>query len=305
MSASLRIGSFAAVLAALFAAAVLLGGAVDPDVDVKDNEHEGASDMTTMATPGDEAGHADEGGHAGDTSAPAPGLAVASGGLRLVAERSSLPAAPAADFSFRILGSDGEAVTAFDTEHERDMHLIAVRRDFTGFQHLHPRMAPDGTWSAPIDTSRPGTYRVFADFSTGGESMTLGTDLEVAGDFRPDPLPTPAATASAGGGYEVRVDAGHPHAGEEARTEFTIARDGERLAGVEPYLGAAGHLVALRAGDLAFLHTHPIGTPDDADPIAFDVAYPSAGSYRLFLQFRHAGAVRTAAFTVEVEESHG
>lgn len=300
MGAPLRIGAFAAALAALFAAAVLLGGAADPDVDAKTNEHEEASEMTTHEGERTAGGHA--GGH---SSGPVPGLAVASGDLRLVAERATLPSEPEAIYSFRILGPDGATVTDFDTEHERDMHLIVVRRDFTGFQHVHPRMAADGTWSAPIDTSRAGSYRVFADFSTGGESATLGTDLQVPGSFEPEPLPAPAATAAAGDGYEVRIDAGHPHAGEEARTEFTITRDGEPIDRVEPYLGAAGHLVALRDGDLAFLHTHPTGAPEDADPIAFDVSYPSAGDYRLFLQFRHGGAVRTAAVTVTVEDSHG
>ena len=28
---------------------------------------------------------------------------------------------------------------------------------------------------------------------------------------------------------------------------------------MEPYLGAKGHLVALREGDLAYLHIHPEG----------------------------------------------
>jgi hypothetical protein len=298
MSAPARIGAFAALLAVLFAAAALLGAAVDPDVDVKESEHEEAGEMTA---------HEGGTGHAGDedASASVPGLAVAGGGLRLIAERSTLPAEPAAAYSFRILNPDGEPVTTFDTEHERDMHLIVVRRDFTAFQHVHPRMAADGTWTAPIDTSRAGTYRVFADFSTGGEATTLGTDLEIAGGFEPEPLPAPVPAAAAGDGYEVRIDPGHPHAGEEARTEFTVSRNGKPIGRVEPYLGAAGHLVALRDGDLAFLHTHPAGAPTDADPIAFDVAYPSAGDYRLFLQFRHDGAVRTAAFTVTVGDSHG
>jgi len=64
---------------------------------------------------------------------------------------------------------------------------------------------------------------------------------------------------------------------------------------VEPYLGASGHLVALREGDLAFLHVHP-----EADRLAFDAQFPSPGRYRLFLQIKTGGVVRTAAFTHEV-----
>jgi hypothetical protein len=84
---------------------------------------------------------------------------------------------------------------------------------------------------------------------------------------------------------------------------FTITRDGQELDSVEPYLGADGHLVALREHDQAFLHTHPEGTPGGRGPISFRVEYPSAGRYRLFLQFKHAGEVRTAAFTQRVTGS--
>lgn len=62
---------------------------------------------------------------------------------------------------------------------------------------------------------------------------------------------------------------------------------------VDPYLGAMGHLVVVRWGDLAFLHVHPVG-----EDIAFSVTYPSAGWYRLFLQYLVQGEVRTASFTV-------
>jgi hypothetical protein len=301
VSAPLRLVSFALALAALFAGAILLGGAVDPDVETAEEGHGETSGSGAAATHDGEAGHEASGGA---DSSSLPGLAVASGDYRMVAERAALPAGPGAPYRFRIDGPGGP-VTDFDVEHAREMHLIAVRSDLTGFQHVHPRMAADGTWTARIDTGRPGTHRVFADFSAGGEALTLGTDLQVAGRFRPEPLPAPSSTADAGDGYEVRIETGHPQAGEEARTEFTVTRDGRALERVEPYLGAAGHLVALRAGDLAFLHTHPTGGSRDADPIAFDVSYPSPGSYALFIQFRHAGEVRTARFSVEVEASHG
>jgi hypothetical protein len=61
---------------------------------------------------------------------------------------------------------------------------------------------------------------------------------------------------------------------------------------VQDYLGAKGHLVALREGDLAYLHTHPSG-----DAIRFETEFPTPARYRLFLQFKHDGKVHTAAFT--------
>jgi len=75
---------------------------------------------------------------------------------------------------------------------------------------------------------------------------------------------------------------------------------------LQPYLGAYGHLVALRSGDLAYLHVHPGGEPGDGKTrpgpdISFTATAPSEGAYRLFLDFKHEGKVRTAAFTVRAQ----
>jgi hypothetical protein len=103
----------------------------------------------------------------------------------------------------------------------------------------------------------------------------------------------------------VRLDAPPARAGRETTLRFTVTRAG-RPVPTEPYLGAGGHLVALREGDLAFLHTHPAGHAADGtgeghdDAIAFVTTFPTAGRYRLHLQFRVDGRVHTAGFTREV-----
>ena len=95
---------------------------------------------------------------------------------------------------------------------------------------------------------------------------------------------------------------GTPAVGESLLT-FSVSRDGEAIV-PDPYLGASGHLVALRAGDLAFLHVHPLGDATDHAPaVRFAAAFPTPGRYRLFLDFSVDGAVRTAAFTIEVPEA--
>ena len=96
------------------------------------------------------------------------------------------------------------------------------------------------------------------------------------------------------GGYDVRLDAGRARPGAEAELRFTITKDGAPVH-TEPYLGAGGHLVALREGDLAFLHVHPMD-----DSVRFAATFPTEGRYRLFLQFQHEGRVQTVAFTQEV-----
>ena len=224
------------------------------------------------------------------------GVTIDEGGLRIDLDQPELPQAKPSELSFRVLAEDGSAVTDFEVEHERRMHLIVARRDLTGFQHLHPEMAEDGTWSTQINLPEAGAYRVFADFNHEGESLTLGQDLVVDGDAEYQELPTQETEFVTGSGYAVRVEGQAAQAGQESELAFDVTRNGEPVE-VEPYLGADGHLVALREGDLAFLHVHP---EEHGDGVGFAATFPTAGRYRLFLQFKHDGAVQTVAFTQEV-----
>jgi hypothetical protein len=252
----------------------------------------------TAAAHGDAHGDAGHTGHGTTTSTGVPaGLQVSERGYTL----TRVPGA-AGEFAFRILGPNGRPVTAFDTEHDKRMHLIVVRRDLSGFRHVHPVMAADGTWRIASPMSGPGTYRVFADFKpAGGGPLTLGIDAAVAGDTAPRPLPAPVTTAVTDG-YTVTLD-GRLDAGRSSELTLSVARDGQPVTDLQPYLAAYGHLVALRAGDLAYLHVHPSGAPGDGTTapgpaITFHAEVPSAGTYRLYLDFRHGGTVHTAEFTV-------
>jgi hypothetical protein len=244
-------------------------------------------------------GMAEEGGHGGETASAeaVPGLAVSANGLTLALDRTELPRGARAPLSFRILDDEGRAVRDFEVEQDKRMHLIVVRRDTQGFQHLHPRMDRSGRWSTPVALPAAGSYRAFADFQRDGEKSTLGADLAVDGPVDWQPLPAAATTARTPGGYEVELSGEGSRAGSESELAFAVSRNGEPVR-TEPYLGAGGHLVALRAGDLGYLHTHP--ADDTAAAVRFATEFPSEGRYRLFFQFKHEGRVRTAAFTREV-----
>ncbi len=232
------------------------------------------------------------------------GLAVSADGYTLHPETTVLPTGETTTFSFRVLDPSGTPLLRYTPVHERELHLIVVRRDLAGYQHLHPVRAADGIWSLPLEVPDAGAYKVFAAFQPVGGPMpmpmTLAVDLFAPGDFQPAPLPAPAITTVVEG-YSVALT-GTLAAGQESDLTFTFARDGKPLIDLEPYLGAYGHLVALRVGDLAYLHVHPEGAPGDdqtgAGPgVTFHAEVPTAGSYRMFLDFQHDGVVRTAEFT--------
>jgi len=289
MNAPQKIAGFALGLAVVFAAAFGVGATVG-----------GAGG--TAAEPQPHQAQPTEVQDAPAADLPA-GLSSTEDGYTLDLVESRARAGKQIPLRFRITDAGGAPVTRYVESHEKQLHLIVVRRDMAGFQHVHPTLADSGTWSVPVDLAA-GDYRVFADFvPAGGEGLTLGADLHVAGGYQPQPLP-PAATTATVDGYTVTLS-GAGKAGESSPLVLSISRDGKPVTDLQPYLGAYGHLVALRASDLAYLHVHPMGVPGDgatpAGPqIGFDTTFPSYGDYRLFLDFKHGNVVRTAEFTVSI-----
>jgi hypothetical protein len=305
VSAPAKLTAFAAGLVVVFGGAALAGEAIHPDrsgdevaaTHQDEGGHDAREDTSTVNTPTHDSGHA----AGGDSPAadPVRGLAVAEDGLRVVVDDPELRSGRPETLRFRIVDERGKIVRDFDVEHEKRMHLIIARRDLSTFQHLHPEQGSDGAWTTTVELGDAGSYRLFADFSHEDEARTLATDLRVDGEADLRPLPAPARDAVSDGGYDVRLEASDARPGEEAELRFTITKDGTTIH-TEPYLGAGGHLVALREGDLAFLHVHPTEEDGHDDAVGFGATFPTEGRYRLFLQFKHEGRVQTVAFTQEV-----
>src|SRR5919112_2873781 len=151
------------------------------------------------------------GGHSAVHGAPG-GLAVSTAGYTLQVSPKTFEAGQEETFGLRILDRGGQAVRDFDEQHGERMHLMVVRRDLVHYQHLHPSLGVDGTWWVPLVLPEPGVYRAFADFSVGGEALTLGADLHVPGEMEVASLPDPTSVARVDG-YEVELDTSTPTAG--------------------------------------------------------------------------------------------
>lgn len=287
MNTSSKFAGFTLGLAAVFGIALAIGATIGPKPS--ESAHDSKAHEAT--------------GRASADDIPA-GLMASENGYTLRLDTPQTTAAANVAVRFRILNRDGAPVTNYVRSHDKDLHLIVVRRDMSAFQHVHPVLDQAGTWSVPLDLTRAGDYRVFADFTPeGSENLTLGADLRVAGNYDARALPAPSTTAQVGD-YTVTLN-GTVTPGQASKVVLSVSRNGKPVTDLQPYLAAYGHLVALRAADLGYLHVHPEGSPGDgvtpAGPgITFYVDAPSAGDYRLFLDFQHQGVVRTAEFTVSV-----
>jgi hypothetical protein len=280
-SASVRLVIFAAVLALIGGVAALAGAATGS----KPSSGSDTASMEMAAMTPEAQGRSN-------------GLASSAAGYTFAPAQTTLERGENV-FRFRIVGTDGKAVRDYDVDGGVRLHLIVVRRDFVGYQHLHPKLGRDGTWSVPLRLDAPGAYRAYADFDVSGDKTVLGYDLFVPGSFAPAPIP-PLESHKCVDGYGVTLTHDALHAGNETKLHFLVSRNGRPVRSFQSYVGHRGHLVALRAGDLAYSHVHPepTGAPGE---IVFHTDLPTAGRYRIFLQFKRDGIVHTAPFTVEVQ----
>lgn len=256
--------------------------------------------MGSTATP------SPSGSMAGMPGMSGNGLATSASGFTFALQSMTLPAGKADALRFQIKGADGKPVTAFEPDQTKLMHFYLVRSDLTGYQHVHPTMAADGTWSAQLSALQPGSYRAYASFITKDSTdkpvpLVLSDKITVPGAASTVALPAPSKTATVDG-YTLTL-AGEPMAGMEHTLTVTVSKNGKPVTDLQPYLDTYAHLTAFHQGDLAFAHLHPEGTAngDHGGPtLTFHAQFAQSGTYRLFLQFQTGGTLHTAAFTLAV-----
>lgn len=179
MSTPLRVAAFVLSLAGAFAGALGVGRVVGPiDVEPAAAAHDDSHDDSAAS---------DQGDAASAEVADVGGLTSSADGLTLTLVDRTLPAGRTR-LDFTVVTSSGRPLLDYTREHELDLHLIVVRRDLTGFQHVHPTLdTATGTWSTDVRLT-PGTWRVIADFASGASTLLttrIGLDGEPVADLQP------------------------------------------------------------------------------------------------------------------------
>ncbi len=269
MITSIRLASFGVALVGIVGIGALVGNAFGP-IDT------GASDPTN-----EQAGTLD------------PGQTK----YTLNAAQTEIGSEP---FSFIITDPEGRPVTDYDVLHEKQLHLIVVSTGLQTYAHLHPELDESGQWTIALPDLPPGAYRAIADFSPAGAApMNLHVDLVVPGKAATESLLEQTLVDDVDD-LEVTLEA----AGSDWSEVVITVRRGDDVVTTQPYLGAAGHLVAIAADDLAYLHTHALDeTP--TGPVRFAVELPAGATHALFFDFKVDGVVRTAKFVIENEGPDG
>jgi len=216
---------------------------------------------------------------------------------------SSIPAGREITLEFRVIDpGTRRAVTHFETVHEKLFHLFLVSQDLEYFSHEHPVLTGSGWFRLRTRLPKPGTYRLLADFDpAGGTPQLAARTFSTAGYAAPlesaiaHPAPDLAPKQAANLSVELTTDPVEPIAGKKTMLFFRVTP----ADGLEQYLGAWAHLLAVSNDLIDTIHSHPF-LADGGPSMQFNLFFPRAASYRLWIQVQRRDVVNTAAFTVPV-----
>ena len=188
----------------------------------------------------------------------------------------------------------------FVVVHERLFHAFVVGQDLNYFNHGHPTLQGDGVFTYPVVLPTGGMFRVLGDFYPDGATPQLITETVVV----PGDAPAPARLTR---DYSTKTDQNmtvslnmlpaQATAGTRTQMEFHV----EPADGFQKYLGAWGHMLAASDDLIDMIHLHPLRAVDN--DVRFDVVFPRAHAYRVWVQFQRKGVVNTVHFDVPVEEA--
>jgi len=239
-------------------------------------------------------------------------------GLEL--DQDPIPARPGETMRLRFRffhPATGERIREFQVVHGMPFHLFVVSRDLQFYEHIHPELEADGSFTIETSVPESKAYEIFCDvFPVGGAPRVIRRSLAVAGVpadgvLTPARLEADAVPVRVVGGirFSMAIDPPQPVAGQPTRFIYDLAdaATGRPVTDLEPYLGAWGHAVSLRDDVTDFLHSHaPISPaalrdrPSGGPRLIVAATFARPGTHRLWFQVRRAGRVVTVPFTVSI-----
>jgi hypothetical protein len=199
-------------------------------------------------------------------------------------------------------------VSQFVEVHERLFHLFIISTDLDRFAHVHPERQPDGRFVI-TQALAPGEYMLIADIlPQGGTPQMLQRTILTPGYRGPmlaaQPRLAPTPLEQRAGDLIIRLSASTLTELRSASLTFDVidAATGRAATGLEPYLGAAAHLLIVDDALQIPLHAHPEQETSltGSGGIDFDLRFPKAGVYKMWFQFQRNGQVHTVPFAVKV-----
>ncbi len=206
-----------------------------------------------------------------------------------------------AQLEFSVLDPiNSKLIEHFQIMHEKLFHMFVVSGDLKFFLHNHPVFGSDGKFRYNLAFPKSGLYRILSDFYPDGATPQLIAHTVIVAGKSQSP-PALARDYSAKQTENMRVslltDPPQPNPGTKTMMFFHV----EPADGLEKYLGVWGHMLAASDDLIDMIHTHPF-VADGGPQMQFNMYFPRAHPYRVWVQFQRKGVVNTASFDIPVQE---
>jgi len=217
----------------------------------------------------------------------------------------------------------GEQVKYFYMQHDKLFHLFIVSQDMNEFQHIHPTLERDGSFTIETVLPMAGNYKIYSDFYPHeGAPQVLQTNLTTAGYTKDLMAAAPRLTPDTnltktldGMKIELKLEPDTIIAGQRVALKYhlTDEKTGQPIRDLAPYLGAWGHTLILSEDQTDYVHSHPEEVvPDTPDKLklrggpdaTFNAFFPEPATYRIWTQFLRGETLTTVSFTVKADRLH-
>lgn len=208
------------------------------------------------------------------------------------------------DIYLDIKDASGKAVEVFSAVHEKEMHLLAIKRDLSVFQHLHPDYLGKGRFQIRTTFPKAGRYKLYADFLPEGANQQLVShELVVTGQESNEVVNADKVLKKNVDDLDIELILPEARVDEQIKLIFTLSdQAGDPVTELEPYLGSAGHVVIVSEDMNEFLHVHPADENTKGPKVEYMTSFPRKGLYKIWGQFKYKGKLYTVPFIIEVQE---
>lgn len=186
--------------------------------------------------------------------------------------------------------------------HTKLLHIIVYDASKNIFNHEHPEFNGK-TWTAYLDLPVAGNYFIWAQgqLQDGTEFSTF-TKIQVVGG-KPESPVIPLGDHRKGTDKltVLELDKIKLKAGKMAMIKFKISREDNQSPQISPYLGALAHVIAVSPDGDELIHVHPM-EGDSPNTGMIHATFPSEGDYRMWVQLRDRGELKTIPLSVTVSK---
>ncbi|NLP52126.1 hypothetical protein K7887_16385 [Sutcliffiella horikoshii] len=197
----------------------------------------------------------------------------------------------------------GEVIEAFLAVHEKEMHLLAIKKDLSVFQHLHPHYRGKGKFQVKTTFPKAGEYKLYADFLPEGANQQLAShELVVNGSETMEEVVPDKLLKKEIDDLTIELILPEAQVDEHISLIFTLNdKEGNPITELEPYLGSAGHVVIVSEDMNEFLHVHPVDENEKGPNVEYMTSFPQGGLYKIWGQFKYKQKLYTVPFVIEVK----